>query len=316
MGELSKTIGEKGELLVNNFLSIIGWNNFQDGESIDCHLADNHKRAGTKKRNTHGIDAFCSFRSQMQDYTLDNIVLSVKYTSKPYPANPSSLFKEHFKDLAQTMECYMKSDLRAQNNEDYEMSGINGANDTGVLFWLTNDKQSEQDVVSKVCNINLDKTLSFSTIQIVDNSRAAFIYDSISYVKQNFVDSDYYFHYAFSSSNYKDPDIEKYGKVLPVEYLTSDLIPFRLVDKLSKKVSFCLASREGFLEETINRLLYLASDVSQDFTGDFIFLFPDYDVLEHESIVKRAKRLQKNSNSSLNVRVLSYGNDFRNLINE
>ncbi|MCL1129821.1 hypothetical protein L2748_08830 [Shewanella sairae] len=317
MGELSRKIGEKGEKLVCEFLSIIGWEDFQDDESIFCHSPTNHKRPSAKKdRTTHGIDAFFSSRSQLQDFTLENIIISVKYTQSAYPANPSTKFKEHLKDLAETVECFMKSDLRAQNNDDYEMSGINGANDTGVLFWLSNHKESEQDIVSKVCNINLDKSLSFSAIHVVDNSRAAFIYNSISYIRNNFNEYDYYFHYAFSSSNYKDPDIEKYGNILPVEYLTSNIIPFRLINKSNQKVSFCLTSREDFSEETINRLLYLASDVSQDFTGEFIFLFPEYDVLEHEPILRKAKRLKNDKRKSLNIIVKSYSNDFRNLINE
>ncbi|WP_286133452.1 hypothetical protein [Colwellia sp. UCD-KL20] len=210
----------------------------------------------------------------------------------------------------------MTSEFRSQNNEDYEMTGINGANDTGVLFWFTSDKTSDQDVVSKICNINLDKTLMFSVIHIVDSARAAYIYNSIKYIQNNFSDCEYFFHYAFSSSNYKDPKIEKYGKIFPVEYLTSDIIPFRLINKQSRKVSFCLSSRGEFSEEAINRLLYLASDVSQDFTSDFIFLFPEYNLLEHEPIVKRAMRVHNDKINTLNITVKSYGNDFRNLIHE
>lgn len=317
MGELSRKIGEHGEKLVSDFLSIIGWDEFQDDTSIDCHSPTEHKRpAAQKGRRTHGIDVFFSSRSQLQDFTLENVIMSVKYTNNAYPANPSTTFKEHLKDLAQTVECFMKSDLRAQNNEDHEMSGINRANDTGVLFWLSNHKESDQDIVSKIYNINLNKELNFSTVHVVDNSRAAFIYNSISYIRNNFREHDYYFHYAFSSSNYKDPEIEKYGSIFPVEYLTSNIIPFRLVDKLNGKVSFCLASREDFSEETINRLLYLASDVSQDFTGEFIFLFPEYDALKHDPILKRAMRIKNDKRESLNVKVKSYSNDFRNLINE
>ena len=112
MGELSRKIGEKGEKLVCKFLSIIGWEDFQDDESISCHSPTNHKRpSAIKDRTTHGIDAFFSSRSQLQDFTLENIIMSVKYTNSAYPANPSTKFKEHLKDLAETVECFMKSDL-------------------------------------------------------------------------------------------------------------------------------------------------------------------------------------------------------------
>lgn len=317
MGELSKTIGEKGEKLVSEFLKVIGWVNYLEDESITCACSETHKRESAKNgRKTHGIDVFYSFRSNLQDYTLDNVVLSVKYTSEPYPSYPVSKFKEYLKDLSQTVECFMKSNLRSLNNEEYEMSGITRANDVGVLFWLTNHKESDQDVVAKVANINLDKNLNFSTIYIVDNSRAAFIYNSVNYLRKTYSSFELYFHYAFNSSNFKDPEIDKFGRIMPVEYFCSNLLPFRLVDKSTNKVSFCLASREEFSEDVINRLLCLASDVSQDFTGDFIFIFPDYDSLSHERILAKSMRARSRSGEFLNVTVNSYNYDFRNLINE
>jgi hypothetical protein len=84
------------------------------------HKLSLFRKASVKKnssRKTHGIDVFYSTRSQLQYYTLDNIVLSVKYTSNPYPVNPSSKFKDHLKDLAHTIECFMSSDLRSQNKK-------------------------------------------------------------------------------------------------------------------------------------------------------------------------------------------------------
>jgi len=93
MGELSKKIGEQGEKLVIKFLSILGWGDFQEGESINCRYSKEHQRKKDSPRQTHGIDVFHSTRSQLQDFTLDNIVISAKYTAAPYPVNPVSIFK-------------------------------------------------------------------------------------------------------------------------------------------------------------------------------------------------------------------------------
>ena len=313
MGEFSKKVGEHGELIVKEFLSMIGWLSVQSGETIPCEHGEKHKESANVK-TTHGIDLFYSVKSQLQDFTLDNIVVSVKYTSKSYPNAPSTKFKSYLKDLANTLECFMYSDFRAKNNQLYEMTGITSARDIGVLFWLTSDRKSSQDVINKVCNVELDKNLVFSSVHVVDNSRASFIYDSISYVKSKFAEKDVNFHYAFSSSNYSDPTIKKYGKIMPVEYLTSNIIPFRLVENATGKVSFCLACRDEFSEESINRLIYLASDVSQDFTDDFVFLFPDYDHLMHQSIVGSAGRMQEELLSKLNVEVFSFNESFEGLI--
>lgn len=314
MGELSKKIGDKGELLVKNFLNVLGWSDLPECEQISCNHPGKHANT-SKSRTTHGVDLFYSSRSNLQDFTLDNVVISVKYSSKPYPAAPSAKFKEHLKDLAQQMECFISSNFRADSNETYELSGINSVNDTGILLWLNNDKKSDQDVVSKICNISLDKDLVFSSIQVVDNARASFIYDSISFVRNTFKDCEVFFHYSFSSVNFKDPAIEKYGKRFPVEYMTSNLIPFRIINGVNKENKFCLVVREEFSEECISRLFSLSSDISLEFSSDFVFVFPDYDVLEHEMIVKRAKQAILSRNSNISISVMSYSNDFRNLIN-
>jgi hypothetical protein len=315
MGEFSKKIGEHGEKLVNEFFSLIGWDGVLSGSTVVCFQSIKHQLKKDSIRTTHGIDFFHSTRSQLQDFTLDNVVCSVKYTTKAYPKNANSKFKEHLKDLAQTVECYMRSDVRSSAIDDCNLSGVRRANDVGVLFWLTNYKESDQDVVSKVANIVVDKELSFSEIYIVDNSRAAFLFEAITCVNSSFPDDNVYFHYSFSSANYVDNQLTRYGKVLPVEYLASDLIPFRLINKQNNKTTFCIVSREGFSTEVINRLLNLASDVSQEFTNDFVFLFPDYDELNHANIISSAKRTLSSEKRNLNIIVNSFNADFRGLAN-
>jgi hypothetical protein len=309
VGELSKKIGEHGEKVVKNFLAMIGWNEIQDGVTIPCDQTAKHEA------KTHGLDVFHSARSQLQDFTLDNVIVSVKYSSKPYPKSPVSTFKKHLKDLAHTLECFISSDHRVDNNSKYEMTGVRASREVGVLFWLINDIKSEQSVVPKISNIEIDKELMFSSIHVVDNARVAFIYSSISFVKNKFPNMEFFFHYAFSSSNYSDPAIDKFGKVMPVEYLTANILPFRLVNSETDKVTFCLSCFESFSEEVINRFMYLASDVSQDFTNDFVFLFPDYDHLSHHPLVMSAKRVQSKNNNKLNVEVFCYNDSFGGLIN-
>lgn len=316
MGELSKTIGEKGEKLVTNFMELIGWQDFQSGEKVTCLHPEEHKLKSSKGgRQTHGIDIFHSYRSNLQDFTLEQILCSVKYSREPYPNSPSTTFKAHLKDLAETIQCFSKSNLSSDNKDQYQMQGIEKSIDIGVLFWLNNNKSSDQDVVSKIHNINLDKSLVFKEIYVVDNSRAAFIYDTINYLRNNFKKCVLHFHYAFSSNNYMDSKVSKFGSVMPVEYLTADIIPFRLEHQDSERVSFCLACRESFSEDNVSRLISMASDVSQDFTGEFILLFPDYDELEHEKAFSKAKRNRGESAKNVNISICAFDAGFREMIN-
>lgn len=316
MGELSKKIGEHGEKVALSFFECIGWSSPSDGESIPCSDRVNHERKKDSPRNTHGIDLFYSYKSNLEDFSLENVLISVKFTTKPYDIPPTSKFKSHFKDLAQTIKCFLKSPLRDENNQTYEYSGIRKSNDTGVLFWITTDRNSDQDIVSKVSNTLLDKSLEFGNAQIIDSARASFIYNSIKYAKSIKENSEVYFHYAFSSSNYTDPNIEKYGKSLPVEYLTAPFIPMRIINKDSQKQIFCIASRESYNDMAMKRLLNFASDVSQDFASEFIFLFSHYDEIENKASVNTAIRSLGQKSNRIKVNVYSYKDDFRGLVNE
>ncbi len=316
MGELSKKIGEHGERIVRHFLQAIGWQDLSEGESLPCMEPKKHSKGNDSPRRTHGIDLYYSYRSQLESFTVNNIIVSVKYSSKPYPTPATTTFKSHLKDLAQTIECFSKSEFKNEDNKNYEYTGVKKCHDVGVLFWLTNNKESDQDVVSKVSNIVLDKELKFSTIHIVDNARASFIYNSINAIKRKFTNHDIFFHHAFGASNFADPSIKKYGSILPVEYLTSPILPFRIISKENQNHLFCISCLESFNEESAKRLINFASDVSLDFSGDFIIIFSRYNELEDKTAFDRAKRVLGERGSTINIEAMSLEDDFRSLVNE
>ena len=316
MGELSKKIGEHGEKIVLSFIEKIGWKSPSEGETLPCNKSATHQRKSNSVRKTHGIDLFYSYKSQLEDFTVNNILISVKFTSNAYPPTPNSKFKEHFKDIAETIECFARSDLRNETNKEYENYGIRRSNDTGVLFWISSNREGDQDIVSKISGVTFSKELDFSNIQIIDNSRAAYIYNTISTIERLHNNSEIKFHYAFSSSNYTDQNIEKYGAIFPVEYLTSPIIPIRIIDPSTGKQKFCISSIESYNEEAMKRLLNFASDISQDFSNEFVFLFTSYDELQDRASVNKCIRTLGDKSGRINISVHSSTNDFRGLISE
>lgn len=95
MGEWSKKIGEVGEEIVGEFFDLIGWSDSQSNISMPCVKGQRHG-SGDSARNTHGIDYLFSCDSQLEDRTLNHIVVSVKYTSNPYPGSPNANSKSIF----------------------------------------------------------------------------------------------------------------------------------------------------------------------------------------------------------------------------
>src|SRR6266487_1647126 len=104
MGEWSKKVGEVGEDIAGEFLRLVGWGAAQKGIQLPCAKPDVHKTDGP--RTTHGIDYLIAHASQLVDGLGQNLVVSVKYSAKPYPAAPTKVFKEHFTDLAHTLACF------------------------------------------------------------------------------------------------------------------------------------------------------------------------------------------------------------------
>ncbi|GHS95102.1 hypothetical protein FACS1894207_4220 [Bacteroidia bacterium] len=94
MGEYSKRIGEIGEEIVSEFLSLIGWN--QLVRNFDIPSIDPEKH---EKKN-HGIDAYFHYQSPVISRTLENVLISVKYSNDKYPNAPVEKFKSYYRDLA------------------------------------------------------------------------------------------------------------------------------------------------------------------------------------------------------------------------
>ncbi|MBB1475063.1 hypothetical protein [Shewanella sp. SG41-3] len=316
MGEDSKSIGEQGELIVRRFLELIGWVAYQSNIPINCMHSIEHKSTTAKKeRKTHGIDYFYANKSNLKINTLDNIVISVKYSASEYPKYPSTKFKEHITDLSQTLECFIRSNLRTDSIAEFnDQRSIKKADDLGVLFWINNCKKSQQNIVKEVANIEIPKELKFSKIYLVDNSRVSFIHKTITYLKNKYENHEVNFHYNQSDANFSDPDIIKYGTIMPVEYLTADIIPFRLIN--DQETIFGISINDNFSEENLNSILAYASDISQDFTNELIILFPDYDNLEHKNIYEKvAGRFNKKQNRTI-VKIHSFQNEFWSLGDE
>src|SRR5687768_9672611 len=105
MGEYSKRVGDTGEKVVTDFLKLIGWSDPQ--RNYDVTSIDTEHR-----KYTNGLDGYYHYVSPMISNTVENILYSCKYSTDPYPASQLiKLFKEHYTDLAKTIESFRKSEF-------------------------------------------------------------------------------------------------------------------------------------------------------------------------------------------------------------
>ncbi|EID1046559.1 hypothetical protein LA531_002765, partial [Salmonella enterica] len=160
MGEFSKLVGDVGENIVTNFLDLFGWENHVTNKYVKCHTQKHQKE-------THGIDALFAYHSPLESKTIENVIVSSKYSSNPYSSVPST-FKAHFEDIALAIECYNKSTLKKEINERLSTNGSCRKVETGVLFYINNDETPEkQSIINQIKNTQSNSELKYRTIHVI-----------------------------------------------------------------------------------------------------------------------------------------------------
>ncbi|WHL27082.1 hypothetical protein QJS63_21240 [Pseudomonas juntendi] len=260
MGEWSKSIGEHGEDIVFSFLKLIGWKAAIRGIDVGCIRPAAHQTSSSE-RSSHGIDYVYTGRSPLEDGVLKHLCISSKFSTHAYPSSPTSTFKSHFTDLAMAVECFKRSPQKKQLNAGH--TGITAEVVSGVLFWINDKDAKDHDVVAEVANCKGIDAFNYGTIYVVDNRRASFLFEAISYVRTTFGAANVKFLYPSTGKNVDPSQRVATGDVLPAEYLTSGIIPFFIDHDGKKKLAVC--SDDEFSEHNLRRLIGYLSSVAMDF---------------------------------------------------
>lgn len=305
MGEWSKKIGEYGENIVEKFFKVIGWHDLIKGVDISCLNQVKHTNRDNKARKTHGVDFLYTYMSPLVSNQLNNIIISVKYKTSKYPNNPTTLFKNFMDDLITSLECF---DFSQEKNNIINGYSYSSVNDIGVLFWLNNQTDSNDDLINTVSSARIEN-VGNKTIFIMDNKRVGFILEVMRCIKSCESEYTHAFYYPNTGQNINPINRVNIGSILPVEYLNSSIIPIKLENKFnSKETCLFLATLDDFEEEDLLRLMGLAKDISTDLVGEVIIAFHDYNELNHSNIVSRAKHKFQAINFTKTVRVINFSN--------
>lgn len=302
MGEFSKRIGEIGEEIVVDFLSLIGWHD--PVRNFDIPSIDPEKHG----KKTHGIDAYFHYQSPMIARTLENILISTKYSKDKYPNAPIKKFKEYYKDIGMAIESFKKSELRASainNRSDFET-----VFDRGIIFWLNNVDDDSSDLLQKLRNIKAPKDFSHDGIFLVDNKKIEFIFDSIKFVKHKYPRTQIEFTY-FNTGFNSDDSVIKNGTIMPVQYFSSNILPLRVQTNINEN-TLILCSRENFEQNDLIKLIGLAKNITANYQANTVIAFPDYDRLQHEQIVNNVKQSFEESSFTNTLSVENFNLHFRN----
>jgi hypothetical protein len=307
-GEESKNSGEFGERIVEKLLKKIGWVNLTKGININCSEPEKH--GGGKKgiRKKHGIDFLFSYDCPLFNFRREDVLISVKHVKKY--SNVRSNYKNYLKDIAFSMECFdYEDEFRSSTN-----SSINKVETSGVIFWLSNDKdEKDKDVIEAINrqSFRYNDDVTFNAVYLVDNKRALFLNNVISFVENTFPGRSMNFVYPSTGYNYNTIDKQTKGKILPLQFLNSMLIPIRL--EIEKKKILLLFCNDLFDEDNLKRLIGLSHNLTEDWGNETIILFPDYNSLKHNPAVSKVKRQFRDQDFVSSVKVMSFLSDLQTL---
>ncbi|ENO97742.1 hypothetical protein C667_07351 [Thauera phenylacetica B4P] len=130
----------------------------------------------------------------------------------------------------------------------------------------------DKDIKPALSRIQLDLS-SNCPLYLVDMARASFIKEAISHFRSIKQGQQYHFYYPKLGNVVANAD-ERYGDLLPIELLASDLIPFRFM--LEEKPSLCLYAKQAFSEESLKKLCSLAFDFADAWPQDIFIGLESY----------------------------------------
>lgn len=305
MGEVSKATGDFGEDVVNSLLALIGWSSPLKNRDIKCFAPDDH-RIGINPRQTHGIDRLYSYVTPLFDSIEDIIVISSKY--EKYPDNPSSRFKSHIRDITDALFC-LKKGKQFPGESNYRKNYI------GIIFWLHHES-SYADLVSKLSQYKYqnDARSDFDFVYLVDNKQANFLYKAITHVKQTFLNCEILFHYPDTGYNDTARGRAINGSFLPVQYINSAIIPFKVIDKQKDAEYLVLCLNDRCTRQNLEGLLNMSQKLTEGWSQGIYMFFSSYDSFAESNIFDEVKLAFRDREFANKVSIDTFDPNFRNLI--
>ncbi|MBN6514757.1 MULTISPECIES: hypothetical protein [Acinetobacter calcoaceticus/baumannii complex] len=266
MGELSKTSGENGEKLTEELLKLMGWKNFMRGINVTCNKPLHNKE-------THGNDFFYIYHNPLHDQKTDIVYISTKNSSKGYPPGSQGTrtkLKKHVLELESIIDC---SKISPEiNSAVNSFSCRKQKRHFGMLFWWHGNKeQIDRDIKQDLSAIQMDLGAKHP-IYLIDMARATFIKDAITHFRSS-THGTYNFYYPKLGSIVISSD-ERYGPILPIELIASDIIPIRFM--IDDQPALCLYAKQNFSEEVLKKLCSLALDFADAWVKNIFIGLENY----------------------------------------
>lgn len=271
-GEDSKRSGELGESMAARLLKLIGWHQSLSSIAVPCAFQDMH---GAR---SHGNDRMFVYNSPFSDSVTEVVHISVKHQMSGYSSSGQGIrtkLKAHLSELHSIVECAKVS----KDTKDIldSFPGRPRRNHRGLLLWLHSESGSlDRDIRGSLGEIQLPAASSIP-IALVDVARASFLHRAITHF-QGLGFDEYSFYYPRLTSSLS-ADHLRFGISLPLEIITSDVLPIR--GKKQGSLSLYMYVRENFTFDTFRKCISLAADFADAWVEHINIGFRDFNESHH-----------------------------------
>lgn len=301
MGEKSKTIGELGENIYGEMLSIFGWSHAEN-ISIYCNKRSSHNKI------SHGIDSLVIQKNPLIAEETEIGIVSVKnIQSGKYSSN----FKNYANDVIETSTCFMRSTRSA---EYLESVNTKRKTEKQLLFWITNDKGDNHSTIKEISNVYTTTKEDYKYLIVADNRTIAFHYNLREFIKIKFIDAlsvDYFYPDTGLNETINELRLLQ-GKKLPIDWISSPIISYKVSLRDDKNV-LVLGLNEAFEEDSFRRLMGLSQNLTGGWCNKIILCFPDYRYQEHKKIKDKVLLQIADEDFSGLIDIASFNPSFQSL---
>lgn len=285
MGEVSKKSGEIGEKIASALLANLGWKPSIHNVSIDCNNRNHLNESGNQKK-THGEDEIFIYSSPFHDNRTDIVHISKKNHIEKYPSEGAlkSLFKDHIKDLLETIECAkyspeLKKLTTVTKKEKFHV---------GLLVWLQEDeKDIERDIKPLLANtqlINKNKV----PIYLIDNERASFLFNVIEDLKTRTKNGELQFFYPRIGTALSLNE-DRINTFLPLEMIASDIIPTIVETEQGREM--VIYANQSFGPDAYKKLIAYGLHFCTSLIKTIRLGMPDYNAANDDQKAKEVRFL-------------------------
>lgn len=129
-------------------------------------------------------------------------------------------------------------------------------------------------MIEKLGDYKVSDALDFESIYLVDNSRASFLFNSITNAKNVFGNSIIEFFHPATGYNETAKNRLSSSTIMPVQYINSSILPLKIIDGNNEYL--ILNCIDPFYADDFAQMVSLAQKITQGWATKVYLLFSAY----------------------------------------